>query len=1112
MVCWHPWRWNVAGPGLDLLDDCNPAAALIFTRSCGLARATAYAQRAMRALRRFLTHPDGHLSRREGAYICGLFLRPGLVLAWLGSLVTAGSVSAATSNPSCHSIAELHEATANRGRVVRSFQFEGVVCAALPERGLIALQDDTAAVLLEVASLGGDVRVGQRVVVVGDHCTLTRTDTRLQAGTGPVVDHDGRHPPTVKAGSVFLQAGLQPIRVEWFNSHDSGLLRVAYEGPGVTRQKIPSDVLRRRHGDGTFQPGLDYATYVGDEWIVLPDFAPLKPVASGTVTNFDVSRRARPAHSAMVFTGFLQVQSAGSYTFHIESDDGSRLFAGDAAASCTVRPLAGETVSPRVMPWEQALAERKDHRWVVAEGEVTFVSRRGQRLELDLHDRGMTWPVSVVDGVPLFGTNLLHRRVRVTGIGVLGHELELTRSARLITPGAGQVRLLESPDALTAADVLTTAAQIRHLSPAEARKPYRARLRGVVAVTSPDAFVLQDDSGGIFVHYTAPKWEAEPRPGEVWEIEGRTDPGNFSPIIYVERAECLGTAALPEGVRPIWEQLMNGSLDSELVELEAVVIADTPEQMVLLTRDGRIKINNHDFYPLPRLATGTNGPSLRGSVVRLRGVLFAGWNLQTGLMRAGEFFLGNALLSVDEAPPADPYAAPARHVTDLLRFTSHPDALKRVKVAGQILHVEGNENFLTDGTNGLRFFAQEPLSLQEGDLVEAVGFPRLGGPSPVLLEAVARRTGQAPPPAPMVVSSAQLSERGRDSTRVQVEAVLLSDTVRKEERVLELQSGPHLFLGRLRSDAGMGPSLVPGSRLQLTGVYAGARDGQSGGGGGAFELLLGAPRDIVVLQRGPWWTLWHTIAVIGVLSGGLALTLVWVSLLRKTVAQRTAQLQREITERQLVEQHRAMEAERTRVAQDLHDELGAGLTEVTILTSLAKNPAIPPERKEGYLDQIGEAANSLVTGLDEIVWAVNPQYDSTASLASYYSLFAQRFLNLADIACRLRVTEPLVDHALDSRVRHSIFLAFKEALNNIVRHSGATEVQLAIGTTAGELRISLADNGRGFATDAATAPAQDGLGGMRSRMESLGGSCEITSEPGRGTTVAFVLPLKQTKP
>jgi signal transduction histidine kinase len=201
-----------------------------------------------------------------------------------------------------------------------------------------------------------------------------------------------------------------------------------------------------------------------------------------------------------------------------------------------------------------------------------------------------------------------------------------------------------------------------------------------------------------------------------------------------------------------------------------------------------------------------------------------------------------------------------------------------------------------------------------------------------------------------------------------------------------------------------------------------------------------------------------------------------------------------------------MEEERSRVAQDLHDELGAGLTEVSILGSLAKNPAVSPEKKDLYLDQLTNAARALITELDEIVWAVNPHYDSVGSLASYYSLFGQRFLNLAGIPCRLHIAEQFPDHPLDSKVRHGIFLAFKEALNNIVRHSGATEVELKIEVARERLVIVVSDNGCGLLS-MTSAPGHDGLASMQQRLRKLGGSCSIRSEPGCGTTVEFQLPL-----
>ncbi len=143
------------------------------------------------------------------------------------------------------------------------------------------------------------------------------------------------------------------------------------------------------------------------------------------------------------------------------------------------------------------------------------------------------------------------------------------------------------------------------------------------------------------------------------------------------------------------------------------------------------------------------------------------------------------------------------------------------------------------------------------------------------------------------------------------------------------------------------------------------------------------------------------------------MALIWITLLRRKVEERTRQLKKQIEERQLVEQRRAMEQERTRVAQDLHDELGAGLTEMGLLGDLAKDSAVPVEEQQRYLGQMTNTARSLVASLDEIVWAVNPRYDSVGSLVSYYTLFAQRFLNLAGVACRPQIPASFPEYSLD---------------------------------------------------------------------------------------------------
>jgi signal transduction histidine kinase len=202
-----------------------------------------------------------------------------------------------------------------------------------------------------------------------------------------------------------------------------------------------------------------------------------------------------------------------------------------------------------------------------------------------------------------------------------------------------------------------------------------------------------------------------------------------------------------------------------------------------------------------------------------------------------------------------------------------------------------------------------------------------------------------------------------------------------------------------------------------------------------------------------------------------------------------------------------MEQERARVAQDLHDELGSDLTEITMLIARTRAGTIPDEKRGRYLEQIGDKARQMVTALDEIVWAMNPRHDSLSSIVSYFCLYAEKFLGLANITWKLERGSDLPDLAMDSRHRHQLFLAFKEALTNVVRHSKATEVRLGFALRDGHVQLSITDNGRGFSA-AVPADGMDGVENMRSRIAKLGGRFEIGSDTGRGTEVKFLVPVK----
>jgi signal transduction histidine kinase len=200
----------------------------------------------------------------------------------------------------------------------------------------------------------------------------------------------------------------------------------------------------------------------------------------------------------------------------------------------------------------------------------------------------------------------------------------------------------------------------------------------------------------------------------------------------------------------------------------------------------------------------------------------------------------------------------------------------------------------------------------------------------------------------------------------------------------------------------------------------------------------------------------------------------------------------------------ALDRERARIARDIHDDLGASLTHIALLGELAQNDLDRPERARVHVDDIFRAARKLTRSVDEIVWALNPSNDSIPRFAAYVGDFAQEFLHSADIGCHLSIPADLPDLPLPPKVRHELFLAIKEALHNILSHATASSARLEISMRGDHLRVLIADDGRGFDL-ASPAPGRPGgghgLANLRQRMLDVGGSLEIRSAPGAGTTI-----------
>jgi signal transduction histidine kinase len=209
-----------------------------------------------------------------------------------------------------------------------------------------------------------------------------------------------------------------------------------------------------------------------------------------------------------------------------------------------------------------------------------------------------------------------------------------------------------------------------------------------------------------------------------------------------------------------------------------------------------------------------------------------------------------------------------------------------------------------------------------------------------------------------------------------------------------------------------------------------------------------------------------------------------------------------------MEAQTSREKERARIAQDLHDDLGASLTEISLLANLAAEERQSSSKEDDTLPEVAAKAQALVGALDEIVWAVNPRHDTLRSLVEYLAAFGGKFLGRAGMTLRRDLPRELPEVSLDAELRHNIFLAAREALNNAVKHSQATDVWLRVRIDSGDLKISIDDNGGGFSSE--PDELSEGLRGMRERMRRIGGACAIESDS-QGTRVCLSLPLGMPK-
>ena len=257
----------------------------------------------------------------------------------------------------------------------------------------------------------------------------------------------------------------------------------------------------------------------------------------------------------------------------------------------------------------------------------------------------------------------------------------------------------------------------------------------------------------------------------------------------------------------------------------------------------------------------------------------------------------------------------------------------------------------------------------------------------------------------------------------------------------------------------------------------------------------------------PVWLRWWFLALAASLVAAAGFVSTRSRSRRLTERRRSEDALRKAREERLAE----LELVRKRIATDLHDDIGSSLTRISLLSEVVRRRAgVAAAPLAEPLSSIASLSRELVDSMSDIVWSINPDKDHLRDLSQRMRRFASDVFTARQIDFRFRAPAAEHDIKVGANVRRELFLVFKEAVNNAVRHSGCAAAEIEFRAGAEELFLKLSDDGRGF--DTARSSAGHGLASMRERTEALGGRLDVLSRPGQGTTLTFTIPLADRPP
>ena len=653
---------------------------------------------------------------------------------------------------------------------------------------------------------------------------------------------------------------------------------------------------------------------------------------------------------------------------------------------------------------------------------------------------------------------------------------------------------------------LTTAQQILGLSEAESGKNWPVRLVGTVTICDAfwsGEFFLQDDTGGIFIDNKFSP--LRPIPGDELEVTGVSEPGSFAPIVAKPKWRLIKKGELPTPKLVSLDQLMTGAEDGQRVEVAAWVRAFTNDQkrlrLELVAGSDRL----HVFLPKE---LGVDGTKYVGCKLKARGVISAApLNFSTRRLVTAKMWVASASdIEIQSTAYPDPFLKSPTPVGTLAHYSRENNPGRRSHVRGVVTYINGDLLYVNDPTGGLEIRSASVAGVKPGDSVDVIGFPTLDRGLLMLADAVVRKTGKTGNVKPHRLRSMQALRNGLfHADLVSVQGRLLNFLQRPldgdpsaRQVTVVMETSENVFTAETleRDLPDNTRHLEIGSLVEVVGVCATTVDRN-----GQFEscrLLLPSLANLRIVEHASPFTIARLlVALLIVLAVSLAIA-IWSVMLSR----RNASLSIEVRER------KAILAERTRLAHDLHDTLEQVLTGISLQLQTAQRLAVTaPERAQTHLAAACEGIRQSHSELRRSIWNLTPEALERLDLSEALSRTGRSIAEASglDFECVLEGES----HPLDPAVEENLLRIGQEAVTNAVKHAQASRIELRIAFLATRVVLEIADNGCGFEPKS-RAPNQSGgfgIASMRERAGRVGGILTIVSASAAGCTIRVEVPL-----